>query len=159
MNYINDFRQTLEKATPLLLQISPEKAAEKSAPEKWSIKEIIGHLIDSASNNHQRFVRANLQEEFIFQGYQQVDWVKIQDYQKADWTFLVNFWKLYNQHLANVMEAIPAEVRLKVHTKHNLHQIGMRKVEKEESVTLDFFMEDYVFHLKHHLGQILKESF
>jgi len=121
--YAKDLRAILASAVPQLLKLSVEKISQKPAPNKWSPKEIIGHLIDSASNNHQRFVRANLQEDFIFLGYQQDDWVNIQQYQLADWQFLVTFWQNYNLHIANLMDSIPEAVRLKVHNTHNLHQI------------------------------------
>ncbi len=69
-----------------LQAIDETKSARRPAPGKWSPKEIIGHLIDSASNNHQRFVRAQFQDHLIFPGYNQEAWVEAQDYQNSQWT-------------------------------------------------------------------------
>ena len=69
----------------------------------WSIKEIIGHLIDSAAHNHQRFVRAELQADLVFPGYDQDDWVRAQAYHSAPWGPLLTLWQSYNLHLARVM--------------------------------------------------------
>src|SRR5436305_2922886 len=77
---IEDFRHTVEEASARLLSISDEESAREKAPGKWSPKEIIGHLIDSASNNHQRFVRTQFRDDLAFLGYQQEAWVKVQHY-------------------------------------------------------------------------------
>src|ERR1043166_2819167 len=82
------------------------------------------------------------------------DWVKVQDYQSAPWEELVGLWHAYNLHLARVMRATPDDVRTRRHSRHNLHEIGWRTVSQNEPATLDFLMEDYVGHLKHHLAQI-----
>ena len=64
----------------------------------WTKKEILGHLIDSAAINHQRFVRAQFTDDLVFDGYVQDDWVKVQDYQNRDWRELVELWHGYNRH-------------------------------------------------------------
>ena len=120
----------------------------------WSIKEIIGHLIDSAANNHQRFVRAASQEELVFPGYEQDDWVRTQAYGSAPWEPLVMLWQSYNLHLARVMATMPASVRERRRETHNFHQIGFRTFSADQPVTLDDLMEDYVVHLEHHLAQV-----
>ena len=78
-----DLEQTISRAAERLLWMSDEAAGEPMAPGKWSPKEVIGHLVDSASNNHQRFVRAQFQEDLVFPGYQQDDWVSFQRYGAA----------------------------------------------------------------------------
>ena len=153
--FLNDFRQTIEAAANQLLQISPERSQVPRADGKWSPKEIIGHLIDSASNNHQRFVRAQFTDDLVFAGYEQEGWVRVQDYQGENWAELVQLWKLYNQHILHVMSQVPEEARLKLRYKHNLHQIASDNLSEQEPVTLDWFMHDYVEHLKKHLSQIL----
>jgi hypothetical protein len=126
------------------------------APGKWSPKEIIGHLIDSAANNHQRFVRAQFTDELVFPGYEQVEWVSTQRYRDRPWSDLVSLWRQYNLHLAHVMSSVPVEIRKKPRTKHNLHQLAWKAVPQSEPVTLEYFMRDYVGHLRNHLDQILK---
>jgi len=120
----------------------------------WSIKEIIGHLIDSAANNHQRFVRAQSQADLVFPGYDQDDWVRAQGYDSAPWGPLVTLWQSYNLHLARVMATMPASIRERSRETHNFHQIGFRTFPADRPVTLDDLMEDYVLHLEHHLAQV-----
>jgi len=153
-DFLNDFQQTIDDASKSLLAISPEKSSAPREPGKWSPKQIIGHLIDSASNNHQRFVRAQFTDDLVFDGYEQEGWVRVQNYQDEDWAQLVNFWKLYNQHMLHLMSQIPEETRLKLRYKHNLHQLASDKLSETEPVTLDWFMRDYVEHMKKHLTQI-----
>lgn len=145
----------LEKAKPALIKISDEAAAIKPHPTKWSKKEILGHLIDSASNNHQRFVRAQWQDSLVFQGYQQDGWVEAQGYNEAKWIDLIDLWYGFNYHLARYFNRIPESIREKEHHVHNFDQIAFRAVPKDQPATLGYFMNDYVDHLEHHLNQIL----
>lgn len=154
-SYAIELRETVERAAPLLLALPDEQSAQRSGPGKWSPREIIGHLIDSASNNHQRFVRAQFQDNLIFPGYSQEDWVRVQRYKDAPWKELVTLWQSYNLQLVRVMAAVPEEIRNKKHSRHNFHQIGWQTVPEEEPATLGFLMSDYVAHLKNHLRQIL----
>ena len=145
-------------AVPRLSAMSDDASARHPAPGKWSPREIIGHLVDSASNNHQRFVRAMWQDDLVFPGYAQDEWVAVQDYQHAPWNELVTFWETFNRHIARVMAAIPEPVRTRVHTRHNLDERAWRTVPASEPTTLDYFMDDYVGHLEHHLRQILGDQ-
>ena len=154
-DYIDELRSVVERSTPALLALSEDATAEHPAPGKWSPREVLGHLIDSASNNHQRFVRAQVQGGLVFAGYDQDAWVSAQQYQHAPWTELVTLWRAFNLHLARVMAAVPDAVRTRVHHRHNLDEIAWQTVPAEEPATLDYFMSDYVRHLEHHLRQIL----
>ena len=154
MDYVADLAATVERAAHDLLEMSPEASARRPAPGKWSAREIVGHLIDSAANNHQRFVRARWQDDLVFPGYDQEGWVTAQRYQEAPWGELVTLWRAYNLQLARVMAAVPDEVRQREHRRHNLHQIAWQTVPADQPATLDYFMRDYVGHLKHHLRQI-----
>ncbi len=77
---LEDFRQTIESSAVRLLRISEEESRQPLSPGKWSASEVIGHLIDSAANNHQRFVRAQFRDELVFPGYEQEEWVRVQGY-------------------------------------------------------------------------------
>lgn len=138
-----ELEQTLREITPKLNSISESASQAKIAPDKWSRKEILGHMIDSASNNHQRFIRAQISDEIRLPGYEQERWVQTQGYQHESWTDLVNLWQSYNKHLAHLIATVPEE-KLKNHCL-----IG-----DDEPVTLDFLMKDYLRHLKHHLTQV-----
>jgi hypothetical protein len=155
-DWIEDFRRTVDAAAARLSLISETDSAVPLAPGKWSAREVIGHLIDSASHNHQRFVRAQFSDEMVFAGYDQEDWVRVQHYNEASWAELVGLWRLYNLHLERVIRHIPAETRSKSRGRHNLDQIAWQTVAQSEPVTLEYFMRDYVGHLQHHLNQIFQ---
>ncbi len=148
-------RAALDAAEPPLRAIGEEDSARPPAPGKWSPRQIIGHLIDSASNNHQRFVRAALGDDLVFPGYAQEQWVELQRYQETGWSALLDLWVAFNRHLATVMAAAPEAARRRVHTRHNLDEIATRAPQHPGEATLDYFMHDYVDHLELHLRQIL----
>ncbi len=155
---LEDFRNTIETATERLLQIPEEHSRIPTAEGKWSAKEIIGHLIDSASNNHQRFVRAQFSDELIFPGYSQAGWISVQQYNQESWPLLVQLWTAFNLHLLHVMSCMPEQTRTQLRAKHNLHQIAWVTVDESEAVTLEYFMRDYIEHLKHHLKQVFENN-
>ena len=154
VDYVHSLQSTTRDTAALLRQMPESVVTWRPKPSAWCIKEIIGHLIDSAANNHQRFVRAEQQADLVFQGYAQDDWVRIQAYDAAPWNELVSLWESYNLHIARVMSAVPASVRDRKHDRHNYHKIGFRDFREDAPVTLDDLMYDYVLHLEHHLAQI-----
>ncbi|HKO59569.1 MAG TPA: DinB family protein [Pyrinomonadaceae bacterium] len=155
VDFLDNFGETIETAAARLIEISDEQSAAPRAEGKWSRKQIIGHLIDSAANNHSRFVRAQFTDDLVFPGYEQNNWVDSQHYQERDWSELVQLWKLYNRHILHIMKVMPDETRVKLRVKHNLNVLASDQISPDEPVTLDWFMRDYVDHMKKHLGQIL----
>jgi hypothetical protein len=153
--WIDRLTKVVDAAAPRLLQISEAAAGTRPAPDKWSPKEIVGHLIDSAVNNQARFVRAQMQDDMVFQGYDQDEWVRVQHYQDRSWPELVHAWRTYNQQVAAIMRLAPARELDRVRPRHNLHEIGFNPLPPNEPPTLAFLMRDYVAHLEHHLRQIL----
>jgi hypothetical protein len=135
--------RVIDGAEPWLLEVSEAESLTPVLKGGWSRKQLIGHLIDSASNNHQRFVRAMLQGALEFPPYDQAGNVRVQAVEEADWLVLVSLFVSYNRFLAHVIARIP-EDKLEV-----LCRIG-----DGEAVTLRFLAEDYLAHLLHHLGQI-----
>lgn len=154
---LDDWRGTVERATVALRAMSDEESRRRRAPGKWSTKETIGHLIDSAANNHQRFVRGQFQEDLVFPGYAQDDWVSAQRYQDAPWPLLVDLWRSYNLELARISAVIPLETLQRPRARHNLEQIAWRLLPADEPGSLEYLIRDYVDHLRHHLAQILPE--
>ena len=157
-SYATRLVTSVDAAAARYARVSDADASRAPAPGKWSPKQIVGHLIDSASNNHQRFVRAQLKEDLVFQGYAQDDWVRVQAYREEPWPHLVNLWKFYNLHLAHVCRAAPESERLRARREHNLHEIGWAPVSRDEPATLEHLMRDYVGHLQNHLRQIFESS-
>jgi hypothetical protein len=152
--YVSELRDAVERATPALRGMSDAEARRPLKPGKWCAREVIGHLIDSASNNHQRFVRAQLKDDLIFDGYEQDAWVSLQHYGEAPWTELIDLWRNFNLHIARVMQLASKDERLRKRARHNLDQLAWKPISRDEPATLDYFMRDYVGHLEHHLEQI-----
>ncbi len=136
--------QTINQVLPFLQEITDEEASQKPLPNKWSKKEILGHLIDSACNNQQKFVRMMASKHLDFVGYAQDFWVNEQHYNDASWQQLVSFWYAYNAHIAHIIE----------HVNPNFLQNTIT-IEGSGLFTLEFIMQDYAEHLKHHLTAIL----
>jgi hypothetical protein len=133
-------------ATPLrLADISDADASQPSVPGRWCRKEILGHLIDSAANNHQRFVRTQLAASYDGPGYEQESWVQAQSYATASWPDLVNLWLLYNRHLVHVIRALPSAVLSHPCTIGAAAPVPLAEV-----------VASYVDHLEHHLEQLLQ---
>ncbi len=140
-------RQTIEREAPLLRSVSEADAGAKPDERVWSQKEELGHLIDSATNNHVRFVRACLEPQFQGPGYEQDGWVSLHGYNGLPWVELIEFWQRYNGFLAGLVERIPASL---------LERLCI--VGNSSPVTLRFLIEDYVLHMQHHLDHILKRE-
>ena len=133
----------VDSVEPRLREISALESTKPVLPGGWSRRQVLGHLIDSASNNHQRFVRACLQPSLDFPGYDQDGNVRLQAPQEADWALLVSLWAAYNRYLAHVIARLPAA---KLDT--------VCRIGSGEPVTLGFIASDYLAHLVHHLRQI-----
>lgn len=148
------WRRSVDGAAAELANVPDRDARRRPALGKWSAKEIVGHLIDSASHNHGRFVEAQWRAELVFPGYQQDVWVERQRYQEADWPGLVRLWSAFNHHLIRVVAGIPAEVLSALRPVHNLDELAWQPVSRTEPVTLGWFVADYVGHMEHHLAQV-----
>lgn len=158
VDYIAALRTDLDTAEPALRRLTDAAAGTPRAPGKWSPKEIVGHLIDSASVNHERFLRAVQSDDLVFPGYDQDAWVAAQKYAERSWSDLVDLWSAYNRHLLHVMHDVPDDQRHRLRVRHSLDVIAFREVPPDVPATLDMLMSDYVVHLEHHLTQILGQG-
>ena len=140
----NALQALMDAAVPRLRAMPDRRVMRDRGPGKWVGKEILGHLIDSAANNHQRFVRARALDPLIMPGYDQNAWVDAHGYRTRQWLELLDIWVAYNAQVAQVISSMP---------------VGRGAVQcrigDNEPVTLEWLMEDYVRHMEHHLGQIL----
>jgi hypothetical protein len=132
-----------ETITPLLLSISEKNFSEKPSSTKWSKKEILGHLLDSATNNHQRFIRVQFEDAPLI-SYNQDQWNKHSYYNLLEGKELIIFWATYNKHLVALLKKIPEK-----------HFERLCAINENEKATLKFLIDDYVIHMEHHLKQIV----
>jgi hypothetical protein len=133
----------VEIAEPVLRRISDQDSTPPALPGGWSRKQLLGHLIDSASNNHQRFVRASLQDSLEFPGYDQAGNIRVQFVQEADWSLLISLWASYNRYIAHILAHLsPSKLETPC------------RIGSGEPVTLAYIATDYLAHLVHHLNQI-----
>jgi nitroreductase len=126
-----------------LAAIARERARTRPSPDAWSANEELGHLIDSASNNHQRIVRVQFEDKLALPGYDGDRWVALHGYQLREWTDLIALWKAANAQLLAAAEAAPESA-----WAHTL------TVDSSEPITLEFLINDYVAHMTSHLRHI-----
>jgi hypothetical protein len=143
MPALTSLRDLLQRVPGRLEGLSRETVESKPTPSTWSPKEELGHLLDSAANNHQRIVRAQLEDKLVMPGYAQNPWVAIHAYQRRDWKELIELWQALNRQLLAAAESVPDSA-----WSHTLTVAG------SEPLTLQFVFEDYVTHMLHHLQHI-----
>jgi len=134
--------EILNSVPAKLLAFTEQQASVKPGPGKWSKKEIIGHLLDSASNNHQRFVRLQLDNNVVLPNYEQDNWVSLQRYQEFNWIDLVKFWMIYNKHLLHMLKLVD---------ESKLQNVALMD---GKPLALQFYVDDYVRHMEHHLKAV-----
>jgi hypothetical protein len=141
---MTSFRDQIASVHHQLLSVSEQQSQQPFRTGGWSRKQILGHLIDSALNNHQRFVRAALDGSYEGPSYQQEGWVSMHGYGSLQWDVLLRHWRSQNELLCEVVERIP-EDRLDAQCR----------VGNQTPVTLRFLVQDYLDHLHHHIRQIV----
>lgn len=136
----------LEEVPAKLRAFNEDEFSSRPQPGKWSRKEIIGHLIDSATNNHHRFIRAQFDDKPRIL-YDQEKWNEHGCYAQMDGNHLITFWELYNRHLVELIRMIPSSLL----ERECMMGDGTTR-------TIRWLFEDYVRHLEHHLRQIFDEN-
>ncbi len=139
----NALRAEVERASARFRNWTEADVTRERGAGKWIRKEVLGHLIDSAANNHGRFVRAQFTSPFSWPGYDQEAWVRLHRYRERPWGELVDIWVSLNRQVAAVIEFVSAE---KLQTPCIIGG--------QEPKPLEWWMHDYLRHLKHHLEQI-----
>lgn len=139
--YIHQLKEIMGFQLERFTRIKDKQFDAKPNPEKWSKKEILGHLIDSAQNNIQRFIRTQYETEFFIQ-YDQDEWVRLNNYHHYAPQQLVELWMLSNFQILNIWKIMPEENMQKTCNT----PAGMMSIEE--------LAADYIKHLQHHLAQI-----
>jgi hypothetical protein len=134
----------LSEYLPQLNKLNEDGASIKSSPGKWSKKEIIGHLIDSAQNNIRRFIVSQYDDKPEIK-YRQDDWVRINSYQSCSLKDLITLWYLINKQIVSILSNSSEEMLARTCLTDTLH-------------TIDWLAKDYLKHMKHHLHQVMDLS-
>jgi predicted protein tyrosine phosphatase len=143
--YTDQIEQVVREWEPKLLALAEDVITQRHNHQNRTIKQLLGHLVDSASNNHQRMVRLQYNRELVFPDYTQDNdrWIAIQDYQHSDWVNLVALWKSFNLHMVHLIKSIDKNALNNYWTDYE----GNR-------VTLAEMIAGYPQHLKLHIGDI-----
>ena len=141
-DFLSRKRAELEEHHAELSGLSEPEVSVQPSADRWSIKQVLGHLIDSAANNHQRFIRLE-GSDIRFPYYDQNLWVAANHYQSSEFGFLLQLWYNYNLQILHLLRFVPAS---------SLEHKWLR--EDGSEVTMAFVIEDYFQHLAHHLDKI-----
>jgi len=141
---INGLKKNLREVPEKFLKLGADAVSGSPAPGKWSKKQILGHLCDSALNNYSRFIRVQYESEpFDIRRYKQDEWVEYNDYQNVSPEEIAGLWAILNQRIVKIISRIPSDkLSIKCDTGEG------------ELYELDFIISDYLSHMNHHLGQI-----
>jgi DinB superfamily len=137
----------VDSAEPSLRALRQDDVIAARRPGAWSRLEILGHLIDSAANNHQRYVRVQSVDELRFADYDQEAWVACQEYRTSQWGDLVDLWASYNRHLAHVLDVLPSA------SLDTPCRVG-----ESQSGPLRELVDQYLAHMRHHLAQLIGQG-
>lgn len=132
------FRKSIEAFYEVLRKQSDELASVRLSEDKWSLKEMVGHMIDSASNNHQRFTRLQQQSELQFPAYEAEPWIAVEKPRDCSWETLSGLWYEYNKFLLHIVSTIDEKALSHVWIKGS------------EKLSLSHLVEDYFRHLEWH---------
>ncbi len=143
MQSLKHLRTLINEVPPKLSKLPLSQVELKPSPVKWSPKEELGHLLDSAANNHQRIVRTQLEDEPKMPGYDGDAWVELHKYQQRNWQEMIDLWRDLNRQLLAAAEAAPESAWSRTCT-----------IADSLPLTLKFVFEDYIDHMVHHLKHI-----
>lgn len=144
-NVTNGILRYIDTWEQKLIDLPVDTITKKRNKQNRTIKQILGHLIDSAANNHQRMVRLQYNDKLDFPDYQQDNdlWIALQDYQNADWNITIQLWKYYNLHMIQVIKSVD-------HTKLENSWQSFENI----TVTLRQMIDGYLGHIELHLNEI-----
>lgn len=147
---IKELQQIIDTFSQKISAIPEAEFSAKYAPNKWSKKEVLGHLTDSAQNNLRRFICGQYETTPPKIVYEQDFWVQANGYQEKRSSDVILLWRLVNDQICSVLQAMPAS---------NYNRMCDTSKQTEQFHSLQWLAEDYVKHLKHHLNQIIPGSY
>jgi len=153
-NYLLEWQRQIADVEKQLTSIDKDKAKIKPAPEKWCINEILGHLIDSAIINHRRFILMQIQNNLVFDGYDQDKWVELQNYIIKDLKTLIETWEILNLNIISTLLEVHPEFWKKSFIENSLKDTAWMDFAEGQPATARDFVQDYFGHIEHHLKQI-----
>ena len=143
MEALKELRSLINEIPPRLSKLPSSLAERKPSVSTWSPKQELGHLLDSAVNNHQRIVRAQLEDKPKMPGYDGDAWVELHKYQQRNWQEMIELWRDLNKQLLAAAEAAPDPAWSRTCT-----------IADSQPLTMKFVFEDYIAHMLHHLKHI-----
>ncbi len=149
-NVITELNDIVTEYSERISRISDKDLSSKPLPNKWSKKEVLGHLIDSGQNNLRRFISGQYESTPPKIFYDQDFWVRANDYQHRPATDVIELWTLVNEQICAVLATMP---------QGNYSKTADVGKQDSKLLTLQFLAEDYVSHMKHHLNQIIPGSY
>ena len=154
--YLSEWQKKIFEIEKQLTSIDKDLAKTRSELNKWCINEILGHLIDSAINNHRRFILMQIQDNLIFEGYEQDKWVELQNYIIKDLRTLIETWEILNLNIISSLMEVNPSIWRKEYEVHSFDEILWKEIPKTIPATPEYFVKDYFGHLVHHLKQIFE---
>lgn len=155
MNYVKILAGIIGRYMGEIHAIPESEYRPKPAPGKWSKIEILGHLVDSAYNNHRRFLQAAYQDHLIFDGYDQDEWVIRNQYNNRMMHDVIGCWISTNSQLSYCIDGLPQDIIFRKTKNHSFHKMCFNLIPEGQESSLDYLMWDYVDHMEYHLAQLL----
>ena len=149
-NTVDELNVLVQQFSERMMQIPEADFSAKPRPEKWSKKEVVGHLIDSGQNNLRRFICGQYEINPPKIVYRQDFWVAANLYQQYAQKDIIDLWKLTNHQISYVLNSMP---------KANHNKKVKSSQHSDDEKTLEWLAADYVKHMKHHLNQIFDNVF
>jgi hypothetical protein len=147
-------RNAIDEGSGLFEGVAEDATARSTTPGGWCAREIIGHLIDSACNNHRRFIVNQDASTLVVEPYDQEKWVALSHYAETPAAVLVATWRAYNDQIARVIERVPDETLGRGRGPRASYRFPYVTYALSDEATLRDLIEDYIGHLHHHFRQI-----
>lgn len=144
-------------SSTMIEALGPDFLETRRSGKKWNKRQILGHLIDSAYNNHQRIIRTEAQGNMIYKGYDADYWVDMNQYAVRKSDEVLESFIVVQRHFANVVAGLSDEKLTLEYEDHQLNETAMQEFPSGGRGSLSFLIWDYIYHIEHHLKQIFDD--